>query len=343
MTRLKALAGSFLAAAIIGTAAPALAEDVNIYSYRQPELIAPLLEAFEAETGINTNVLFLDTGLVERVKAEGANSPVDVILTVDIGRLTEAKEAEVTQPVESEIINADIPEQFRDPDGNWFALTKRGRVVYASKDRIGQVPITYEELSDPKWKGAICIRDGQHPYNIALIASMIAHHGAAYTEEWLEGLKANLARRPNGNDRSQAKAIMSGECDIALGNTYYVGLMMTNDKEPEQKEWAAAIDILFPNAEDRGTHVNVSGMAMAKHAPHPENALKLMEFLASPEAQEIYAEQVFEYPVMPGAEASEIVQSFGEIHPDDLSLTEIADHRREASELVDKTGFNDGP
>nr|WP_272212443.1 Fe(3+) ABC transporter substrate-binding protein [Marinicella sp. W31]MDC2878358.1 Fe(3+) ABC transporter substrate-binding protein [Marinicella sp. W31] len=343
MTRLKALAGSFLALGIAGVCAPASAEDVNIYSYRQPELIAPLLEAFEAETGINTNVLFLDTGLVERIKAEGANSPVDVILTVDIGRLTEAKEAEVTQPVESEIINTDIPAQFRDPDGNWFALTKRGRVVYASKDRIGQVPITYEELADPKWKGAICIRDGQHPYNIALIASMIAHHGAEYTEEWLKGLKANLARRPNGNDRGQAKAIMSGECDIALGNTYYVGLMMTNDKEPEQKEWAAAIDILFPNADGRGTHVNVSGMAMAKHAPHPENALTLMEFLASSEAQEIYAEQVFEYPVMPGAEASEIVQSFGEIHPDDLSLAEIADHRREASELVDKVGFNDGP
>ncbi|TNB49226.1 Fe(3+) ABC transporter substrate-binding protein [Martelella lutilitoris] len=343
MTRLKALAGSFVALATVVAAAPATAEDVNIYSYRQPELIAPLLEAFEAETGINANVLFLDTGLVERVKAEGANSPVDVILTVDIGRLTEAKEAGVTQPVESETINADIPAQFRDPDGDWFALTKRGRVVYASKDRVGQVPITYEELADPKWKGAICIRDGQHPYNIALIASMIAHHGAEYTEEWLKGLKANLARRPNGNDRSQAKAIMSGECDIALGNTYYVGLMMTNDKEPEQKDWAAAIDILFPNADGRGTHVNVSGMAMAKHAPHPENALTLMEFLASPEAQEIYAEQVFEYPVMPGAEASEIVRSFGDIHPDDLSLAEIADHRREASELVDKVGFNDGP
>ncbi|MET3601647.1 Fe(3+) ABC transporter substrate-binding protein [Martelella mangrovi] len=344
MTRLKASAGFFLAFATAAFAAPAaLAEDVNIYSYRQPELIAPLLEAFEAETGINTNVLFLDTGLVERVKAEGANSPVDVILTVDIGRLTEAREADVTQSVESAIINDHIPAQFRDPDGNWFALTKRGRVVYSSKDRIGQIPITYEELADPKWEGAICIRDGQHPYNIALIASMIAHHGTEYTEEWLEGLKANLARRPNGNDRSQAKAIMSGECDLALGNTYYVGLMMTNDKEPEQKEWAAAIDILFPNADDRGTHVNVSGMAMAKHAPHPENALKLMEFLASPEAQEIYAEQVFEYPVMPGAEASEIVQSFGDIHPDDLPLIEIADHRREASELVDKVGFNNGP
>nr|WP_244464867.1 Fe(3+) ABC transporter substrate-binding protein [Martelella endophytica] len=329
---------------VAAAAFPAKArEDVNIYSYRQPELIAPLLEAFEEETGINTNVLFLDTGLTERVKAEGVNSPVDVILTVDIGRLTDAKEAGITQPVSSALIEDDIPAQYRDPNGEWFALTKRGRVVYASKDRIGVVPITYEELADPKWKGAICIRDGQHPYNIALIASMIAHHGLDYTETWLEGLKANLATRPNGNDRSQAKAIMSGECDIALGNTYYVGLMMTDEKEPEQQEWAAAIDILFPNADDRGTHVNVSGMAMAKNAPHPENALKLMEFLASPEAQEIYAEQVFEYPVMPGAEASDIVKSFGEIHPDPLPLSEIAAQRRQASELVDKVRFNDGP
>ncbi|AJY48137.1 Fe(3+) ABC transporter substrate-binding protein [Martelella endophytica] len=341
MRALKAFVPFFMVAA---AAFPAKArEDVNIYSYRQPELIAPLLEAFEEETGINTNVLFLDTGLTERVKAEGVNSPVDVILTVDIGRLTDAKEAGITQPVSSALIEDDIPAQYRDPNGEWFALTKRGRVVYASKDRIGVVPITYEELADPKWKGAICIRDGQHPYNIALIASMIAHHGLDYTETWLEGLKANLATRPNGNDRSQAKAIMSGECDIALGNTYYVGLMMTDEKEPEQQEWAAAIDILFPNADDRGTHVNVSGMAMAKNAPHPENALKLMEFLASPEAQEIYAEQVFEYPVMPGAEASDIVKSFGEIHPDPLPLSEIAAQRRQASELVDKVRFNDGP
>ena len=341
MNWLRAL---FVSSAALLPALPALASgSVNIYSYRQPELIAPLLSAFEEETGIKTNVLFLDTGLTERVKAEGQNSPVDVILTVDIGRLTDAKEAGITQPVSSEIIEKDIPATYRDPEGNWFSLTKRGRVVYASKERIGDIAITYEDLADPKWKGAICIRDGQHPYNIALIASMIAHHGAEYTEEWLTGLKENLATRPNGNDRGQAKSIMSGECDLALGNTYYVGLMMTNEKEPEQQEWAAAIKVLFPNAADRGTHVNVSGMAMAKNAPNPENALKLMEFLAAPEAQEIYAERVFEYPVLPGAKASEIVQSFGDIHPDALPLSDIAAHRKEASELVDKVGFNEGP
>ena len=317
--------------------------EVNIYSYRQPDLIKPLLDTFTKETGITTNVLFLDKGLVERIQAEGANSPADVILTVDISRLTEAKDAGVTQPVVNETINKDIPAHFRDPDGNWFGLTTRGRVVYASKDRVAQNDITYEELADPKWKGKICTRDGQHSYNVGLIASMIAEHGEAETEKWLTGLKNNLARKPDGGDRDQAKAIFAGECDLALGNTYYVGLMMTNEKEPEQKDWANAIKVLFPNANDRGTHVNISGVAMAKYAPNKENAQKLVDFLASGEAQEIYAAQVFEYPVMPGKEPADIVKSFGTIKPATLPLADIAANRKKASELVDKVGYNDGP
>lgn len=326
------------------TAAPALADgEVNIYSYRQPDLIKPLLDRFTQETGIATNVLFLDKGLVERIQAEGENSPADIILTVDISRLTEAKDAGVTQPIKSAVVDSDIPAQYRDPDGAWVGLTTRGRVVYASKDRVAQDTITYEELADPKWKGKICIRDAQHSYNVGLIASLIAHDGEAKTEEWLKGLKANLARKPDGGDRDQAKAIFAGECDIALGNTYYVGLMMTNDKETEQKDWANAIKVLFPNSNDRGTHVNVSGVALAKNAPNKENAQKLIDFLASGQAQEIYAEQVFEYPVMPGKEPTDIVKSFGTIKPDTLPLAEIAANRKKASELVDKVGVNDGP
>ncbi|MFN7012311.1 MAG: Fe(3+) ABC transporter substrate-binding protein [Allorhizobium sp.] len=317
--------------------------EVNIYSYRQPELIQPVIDAFTKETGIAANVLFLDKGLVERISAEGVNSPADVILTVDIGRLVEAKDGGVTQPLENESINQDIPAQYRDPAGEWFGLTTRGRVIYASKERVSETAITYEELVEPKWKGRICMRDGQHSYNIGLFASMVAHHGADYTETWLAGLKQNLARKPDGNDRGQAKAIMSGECDIALGNTYYVGLMMTNEKDPEEKEWAAATKILFPNAADRGTHVNISGMALAKHAPNKDNAVKFMEFLSSGKAQEIYAEQVFEYPVLPGAKVSDVVASFGEIKPDALPLVDIAANRKTASELVDKVGLNDGP
>lgn len=347
MARLKT---SFLTLGMVlsvafGAATPSFAGgEVNVYSYRQPELIQPLLDAFTKKTGIETNVLFLDKGLVERIQAEGVNSPADILLTVDIARLVEAKEGGVTQPVLNDpIIEKDIPANLRDPEGEWFGLTTRGRVVYASKERVPQQSITYEELADPKWKGKICIRDGQHSYNIALFASMIAHHGLDYTRTWLTGLKNNLARKPDGTDRSQAKSIYSGECDIALGNTYYVGLMLTNEQEPEEKVWANAVKVIFPNADDRGTHVNISGVAMTKYAPNKENALKLMEFLASGEAQEIYAKQVFEYPVLPGAQPSDVVKGFGPIKPDTLSLTEIAAHRKEASELVDEVGFNDGP
>ncbi|MCT8989912.1 Fe(3+) ABC transporter substrate-binding protein [Chelativorans sp. SCAU2101] len=343
--RLKAgLAALSLTAAALALPSAAQADGVvNIYSQRQPFLIEPLLEAFTEKTGIQTEVLHLNEGLPERIAAEGQNSPADVILTVDIGRLAAVVDAGVTQPVEDEVINNAIPAQYRDPEGHWFGLTTRARVVYASKDRVEQDTITYEELADPKWKGKICVRSGQHQYNIALFASLIAHHGEEATEEWMKGLKANLARKPAGGDRDQAQAIAAGECDIALGNTYYVGLMMNNEEEPEQKEWAAAIKVLFPNSEDRGTHVNISGMALAKHAPNKENALKLMQFLVSPEAQEIYAERNYEYPVLPGAEISETVKSFGELKPDTLPLSEIAKNSDAASEMVDRVGLDDGP
>ncbi len=347
MARLKTsflTLGAVVSIACGSTSSAFAGGEVNVYSYRQPELIQPLLDAFTKETGIEINVLFLDKGLVERIQAEGVNSPADILLTVDIARLVEAKEGGVTQPVLNDpIIEKDIPANLRDPEGEWFGLTTRGRVVYASKERVPQQSITYEELADLKWKGKICIRDGQHSYNIALFASMIAHHGLDYTRTWLTGLKNNLARKPDGTDRSQAKSIYSGECDIALGNTYYVALMLTNEQEPEEKVWANSVKVIFPNAEDRGTHVNISGVAMTKYAPNKENALKLMEFLASGEAQEIYAKQVFEYPVLPGAQPSDVVKGFGPIKPDTLSLTEIAAHRKEASELVDEVGFNDGP
>ena len=316
---------------------------VNIYSYRQPELIKPLLDAFTADTGIKTNVLFLDKGLEEKIAEEGANSPADVILTVDIGRLQSAEEKGVTQPLADERVTHNIPAQYRDPEGNWFGVTTRARLVYASKERVQQDSITYEELADPKWKGKICTRSGQHVYNIGLIAAMIAHHGEQKAEEWVKGLKANLARKPAGGDRDQAKAIFAGECDIALGNSYYVGLMQTNEKEPEQKDWVAAIKVLFPNASDRGTHVNISGMALAKHSPNKENAIKLMEFLASDKGQALYGEAVYEYPVEPGVKPSDIVAAWGELKPDALPLADIAKYRKTASEIVDRVKLDDGP
>ncbi len=222
-------------------------------------------------------------------------------------------------------------------------LTSRARVVYASKDRVTDTAITYEELADPKWKGKVCSRSGQHTYNIALVASMIAHHGAEKAEAWLKGLKENLARKPAGGDRDQVKAIFAGECDLAIGNTYYMGLMTTNEKEPEQKEWAAAVKVLFPNAADRGTHVNLSGAALMKSAPDKESGLALIAFLSSAEAQGEYAALNHEYPVKEGVAPSELVQSWGELKADPIALEDIAKLRRQASELVDKVGFDNGP
>ncbi len=343
MTKLSGLGAVALSLSLALGAAPSFADDktVNIYSYRQPELIAPVLDAFTAKTGIKTQVLNLDKGILERMQAEGKNSPADVILTTDIGRLSGVKDGGVTQAVDSAVLNANIPAQFRDPANEWFGLTMRGRVVYASRDRVAQDDITYAELADPKWQGKICTRSGQHPYNIALFASIIAHEGADNAEAWLKGLKNNLARKPAGNDRAQAQGIYSGECDLALGNTYYVGLMLTNEKNPEQKDWAAAMKVLFPDANGRGTHVNLSGMAMAKNAPNRANALALMEFLSSAQAQEIYAAEVFEYQLKSGTKASEIVQSFGDLKADTLPLGDVAKNRSLASQLVDKVGFND--
>jgi iron(III) transport system substrate-binding protein len=330
-------------AALAGSVAAAAAEEVNIYSYRQPQLIDPLLKAFTNKTGIKTNVVYAAAGLNERIAAEGRNSPADLLFTVDAGRLSEAKDAGLTQPVQSSVLAKAIPAQYRDPSNHWFGLTMRARIVYASKERVKQDSISYEELADPKWKGKFCVRSGQHVYNTSLIATIIAHEGEEYAEKWLKGVRDNLAHKPAGGDREQARDIASGKCDIALGNTYYMGIMAKNEKNPEQKQWAAAIRPIFPNAKDRGTHVNISGMAMAKNAPNRATALKLMEFLASDEAQKIYAAANNEYPVSPQVAPSQIVASWGTLKADPLPLENIAKYRKRASELVDKVNFDAGP
>lgn len=339
---LRLLALSPAAITVIAQSASAQGE-VNVYSYREPQLIDPLLKAFTDKTGIHTNIVYASAGLNERLAAEGHNSPADLLLTVDAGRLSEAKDAGLTQAVDLPALEQSIPAQYRDPDKHWFGLTMRSRIVYASKDRVRQDSITYEELADPKWKGKICIRSGQHVYNTSLTATIIAHKGEAFAEQWLKGLKANLAHKPAGGDREQARDIYSGKCDIAVGNTYYMALMATNEKNPEQKRWGAAIKPLFPNANDRGSHVNISGMALARNAPNKANAVTLMEFLASEQAQKIYATTNNEYPVNPAVEPSAIVKSWGKLKPDPLPLENIGKYRKKASELVDKVNFDAGP
>ncbi len=326
-----------------GIAADAQADEVNVYTTRQPDLIQPLFDAFTEETGIAVNALFGGEELVERIRAEGANSPADLLVTVDIGTLQRAIDAGISQPVTHAPVLERVPEHLRDADGNWVGLSARARIVIAARERVEQDTITYEELADPEWRGRICTRPGQHNYNIALFASMIAHHGEDYAEEWLAGLRDNLAMNPSGNDRGQARNIHAGACDIAIMNTYYMGLMETNEEEPEQQEWAAGLKLLFPNGEDRGTHVNVSGVILARHAPNEEAAVQLIEFLTSDQAQAIYAEINHEYPVVEGVPVSDTVAAWGELRVDELPLSTIAENRATASELVDKVGYEDGP
>ncbi|MDI3323614.1 Fe(3+) ABC transporter substrate-binding protein [Pontibacterium granulatum] len=335
---LSAVALSALFAAPVAQAA----DEVNIYSFRQAFLIKPLLEAFTEETGIKANVVFSKKGLLERIEHEGKNSPADVLLTSDIGPLYDAVEKGLLQPIESDLLNDNIPAKYRSTDGQWYGLTSRSRIIYASKDRVKEGEITsYEDLADPKWKGRICTRSGKHTYNLSLIGSMVAEHGEAEAQQWLAAVKDNLARRPQGNDRAQVKAVKQGECDLALGNSYYFGKMITNDKKPEQIEWAQSVNLIFPNQDNRGAHMNISGAGVTKYAPHKDAAIKLIEFLSSEKAQQMYAEVNFEFPVREGTPRSELINKYmGEFKEDGINLQRVAELRSTAAKMVDKVGFD---
>lgn len=319
--------------------APVFANDVvNIYSFRQPFLIQPILEDFTKQTGIKTNVVFAKKGLIERVKREGKHSKADLVLTSNFSALIQLEDLKLTQTIKSDSVNNNVPAAFRDGDGQWVALTKRVRNVYSSKERVGELPkLTYEDLADSKYKGQICTRSGKHPYNLGLVASMIAHHGEAQTKEWLEGVKANLARKPQGNDRAQVKAVKEGLCNLALGNSYYLGKML---EDKEQKGWAEAVNINFPNQVNRGSHINVSGAVITKYAKNPENALKLIEYMTDSKAQNMYASLNMEYPVKSGVELSTLVASWGSFKEDGLPLDEISKYRPLALKLIDEVKFD---
>jgi iron(III) transport system substrate-binding protein len=321
------------------TAAPG--DAVNLYSYRQPFLMKPLLDAFTKETRVKVNMVYLKKGMLERLKAEGANSPADLVLTADIGNIQNLVAAGLLQSSSSSKINRNVPAQFRHPQGLWYGLTTRARIIFAHKDRVkpGEVT-TYEDLAKPHMKGRICTRSGKHVYNVSLLAWMIAAKGEAAGEAWARGLKANLARKPQGNDRAQVKAVFQGECDVAVGNTYYMGKMMTNKKNPEQKNWAAAVNLIFPNQKDRGTHVNISGAGITKSAKNKAGAIRLIEFLTGDAAQKIYAEDNFEYPIKVGAKLHPIVAGWGKFKADETFLFKIAEHRITATRIMDKVRFN---
>ncbi|OEE79624.1 Fe(3+) ABC transporter substrate-binding protein [Vibrio ordalii] len=334
----KLLTLSAMACSVMAPSAMA-AEEVNVYSYRQPFLIEPMFKEFTQQTGIKVNVKFAKEGIAEKLVQEGEYSPADVILTSEFSRLFELSEKGLVQAVDNKTIETNIPAQYRDSEDEWFALTVRTRSVYSSRDRVGKLgdDFNYADLAKPEFKGKICTRSGKHPYNVALVASMIAEQGEASTKVWLEGVKANLARKPQGNDRDQVKAIKEGLCDVSLGNSYYLGKMLADDK---QKSWAEAVYINFPGQNAQGTHVNVSGMAMAKYAPNKENAVKLMEFLTSDKAQHMYADVNFEYPVKAGVERSALVASWGDFKADPLPLEKIADNHAAAIKLLDEVKFD---
>jgi iron(III) transport system substrate-binding protein len=339
MTRFRAAAVALVAVIVPLQAEPVrAAEQVNVYTYRETKLVQPLFDSFTKDTGIAVNVISASSGLEQRIKAEGANSPADVLLTVDIGRIDEAVAAGITQPINSAMIDEIVPPQYRDPNGHWAGVSLRARVIYASKDRVKQEAISYEELADPKWKGRICIRSGQHIYNNALFAAYVAKYGEEKAEAWLRGLKANLAQKPSGGDRETARDVAAGKCDLGIGNTYYWALMMNGD--PDKKPWAEATRVILPRFEGGGTHVNLSGVLLAKHAPNKANALKLIEWLAGDKAQQIYADANYEYPIRPGVALNPTIAGYGRLKADPLPIAKIAAQRKAASTLVDKVGFD---
>lgn len=338
---MRRFVSAVLVAALPALAGAASAAEVNLYTTREPGLIRPLLDAFTAASGVRVNTVFVDKGLAERVVAEGARSPADVLMTVDIGNLVDLVDKGATQPLRSEVLASAVPENLRDPQGHWYALSLRARVVYADPALGDATPTRYEDLADPRLKGKICIRPGQHPYNTALTAAFLAHHGEAKTQAWLEGVKANLARKPSGGDREVARDIKAGLCQVGLGNSYYVGLMRSGRGGPDQRSWGEAIKVVLPTFAEGGTHVNVSGAAVARSAPNKAEAVRLLEYLVSDEAQHLYAASAFEFPVKAGAKADPIIAALGTLAVDRVSLGEVARGRKLASTLAERVGFDD--
>ena len=316
---------------------PAKAGEVlNIYSHRQPFLIQPFIDAYTAETDTKVNVVFASKGLAQRLEAEGARSPADVILTVDIARLHVYADKNLLAPVHSEVLKRDIPAHLRAPDDTWFAFSKRARVIAVSRETRDTWEIArYEDLADPKWKGRICSRPGSHVYNRALVASLINAVGVEKTEAWARGIVDNLARRPQGNDRAQVKAIHQGVCDIAIINNYYFGKLKHSDK-PDQREWAEAVKLIFPNQGDRGTHMNISGGGVAKHSRNKAEAVRFLEFLTSTAAQNLYGAINFEYPVNPEVPVSAELQSWGSFQEDRVPIARISELAPEAQKVIDR-------
>tara|TARA_Y100000766_G_C18790282_1_gene547865 strand:+ start:9 stop:1028 length:1020 start_codon:yes stop_codon:yes gene_type:complete len=317
------------------------AKEINIYSHRQPFLINPFLELFTNETGIKTNVIYSKKGLAQRLQSEGENSPADVILTVDIGRLYIYSDLKLLASIHSDKLIENIPSHLRSAENQWFALSKRARVIVVNKDKINEGEISrLEDLADPKWRGQICSRPGSHVYNRGIMASVIAEYGEEKAELWAKGLVNNFARRPQGNDRAQVKSIYEGECNIAIINNYYYGKLKFSE-DPEQRKWAEKVRLVFPNQAngDRGAHVNISGGGVAVHSKNKKEAIKLLEFLTNQKSQQLYGEINFEYPVNPKISPNQELNSWGKFREDQLPIVKIAELAPAAQKIIDRVGW----
>ena len=335
---LRVIFGVLLMAVI--SSGTAWAESLGIYTHRQPFLLEPILEAYTKKTGVKFQTVYSPKGLAARLKAEGERTEADLVLTVDISRIKELADTGLLAPLASDTLNKHVPSHLRDANDRWTALSLRARIIAVSKERVGKEAITtIEDLASPKWQGRVCSRKGSHVYNRAVLASLIAHNGEEAAKNWTLGFVDNLARRPQGNDRAQAKAIYSGQCDVALMNTYYYGKMKFAKDKPEQQKWADSIEIAFFNQDGRGQHVNISAAGITKGSKKKELARAFLEWVTSEEAQQIYTKVNFEYPVNPNAQLSEEVASWGTFKMDMLPMNVIADNSPQAQRIINETGW----
>lgn len=334
--------GAFIAAFAVaaGLVSAAQSAEVNIYSYRKEALIKPQLEAFKKETGISYNLITGKAGgLMQRLKNEGLNSPADLLFTVDAGRLHRAIEMGLLQPIRSKVLERQIPARYRDPEGRWFGLGLRSRAIFYNVDKVKPAELsTYEDLANPKWKNRILIRSSGNIYNQSLLASLIAHHGVRKAEEWARAVTANHARKPQGGDTDQLRALAAGEGDIAVANNYYFARLLASRKAKDRKV-VDKIRVFWPNQKGRGAHINVSGAAVTKSSKNKANAIKLLEFLVGDTAQKIYASVGYEYPVRKGIDHGTIVAKMGRFKMDELALDNLGRNNAEAVRIFDRVGW----
>lgn len=312
----------------------AVADEIVVYSARKEHLIKPLFDRYTKATGVEIKYITDKAGpLMQRLKAEGKRTPADMLITVDAGNLWHAAEAGVLAPVQSKVLDANVPANLRDPEGRWYGLSERARTIVYSTERVRPTELsTYEELADPKWKGRLCLRTSKKVYNQSLVATMIATHGEATTEEIVNGWVANLAAAPFSNDTKTMEAVAAGQCDVAIVNTYYFGRLQKQDPN-------VPLALFWPNQDGNGVHINVSGAGITTHAKNPQGALKLLEWLSSPEAQADFAGLNAEYPVNPSVEPSPLVKAWGEFKADDLNVNEAGRLQADAIRLMDRAGY----